>query len=105
MAFRGTNNLPRPEEIKRCQFGGTNNSKKKGGCGKHVEKLGQMVHSRTTGDTWHVWYHLNFCVEHRNHVEGEYERISNQVAKGLFVGEGTFWIDKEKTNYPDRVDV
>ncbi len=101
MAFIGTNNLPKPEEVKRCQFGGTNNRKKDGGCGKHVEKTGQMVHSRTDGSTWHVWFHLNYCEEHRHHVKGEYQRIMEHTRKGLFVGEGDFWADKEKEHYPE----
>jgi len=85
MAFRGTNNLPPADQIQRCQFGGDNNRKATGGCGKHVEKLGQMVRSKKTGQSWHVWYHLNFCEEHRHHIPGEYEAKYKHVMNGLEV--------------------
>ena len=85
MAFRGTNNLPPAHLIKRCQYGGDNNSKKNGGCGKHVEKLGQMVRSKRTGESWHVWFHLNYCKEHRHHIPGEYDAKLKHTMEGLEV--------------------
>tara|TARA_Y100000996_G_scaffold147615_1_gene113686 strand:- start:7925 stop:8179 length:255 start_codon:yes stop_codon:yes gene_type:complete len=66
MAFMGDNgsNLPRPEDVKRCKFGGDNNRRATGGCGKHVEKTGQMVRSKSQGTSWFIWYHFNFCEDH-----------------------------------------
>ena len=86
MSFKGTNNLPKPEEVKRCQYGGDNNSKKNGGCGKHVEKLGQMVRSKSTGVSWHIWFYLNYCEEHRHHIPGEYAAKLKNTLEGLEVG-------------------
>jgi len=80
MAFRGTNNLPEPEDVKRCKFGGSNNLKAKGGCGKHVEKIGVRVTSKAMGTSWHIWKHLEFCQDHRS--LGNYEE---EVAKGIEV--------------------
>jgi len=85
MAFKGTNNLPKPEDVKRCQFGGTsNNSKTTGGCGKHVEKLGQMVRSKATGESWHIWKYLNYCKDHRD-FDGTYQKEVNHAISGLEV--------------------
>jgi len=65
MAFKGNpENLPKPEDVKRCSFGGSNNRKATGGCGKHVVKTGQMVKSKSTGATWHIWHHFDFCKDH-----------------------------------------
>lgn len=65
MAFKGNpENLPKPEDINRCQYGGNNNRKSTGGCGKHVVKTGQMVKSKLTGDTWHIWHHFDYCKDH-----------------------------------------
>ena len=66
MAFAGDNgsNLPRPEDVKRCKFGGDNNRRATGGCGKNVVKTGQMVRSKSQGTSWHIWYHFDYCKDH-----------------------------------------
>lgn len=85
MAFKGTDNLPKPDEVKRCKFGGDNNRKATGGCGKHVEKLGQMVRSKLTNESWHIWYHLDYCKDHRYFEDGYYDKQVEHVNKGLEV--------------------
>jgi hypothetical protein len=85
MAFKGTDNLPKPEDVLRCKFGGTNNKRSTGGCGKHVEKLGQMVRSTRTGDSWHTWLHLDYCKDHRYYEDGYYQKQVDHAIKGLEV--------------------
>lgn len=72
MAFRGNLNLPNPEDIKRCAFGGSNNSKAKGGCGKYVLKTGRMVRSKQFGSTWHIWHYFDYCKDHIDLDTSEY---------------------------------
>tara|TARA_R100000805_G_C3578743_1_gene83042 strand:+ start:113 stop:364 length:252 start_codon:yes stop_codon:yes gene_type:complete len=66
MAFIGDTgaNLPRPEDVNRCRFGGDNNRRATGGCGKHVVKTGRLIKSKLSGASWHVWYHFDYCEDH-----------------------------------------
>lgn len=84
MAFKGDNgsNLPRPEDVKRCKFGGDNNRRATGGCGKNVVKTGQMVRSKSQGTSWHIWYHFDYCIDHWD-LQEEYK---NQIVPTLEVG-------------------
>ena len=84
MAFIGDNgsNLPRPEDVHRCKFGGDNNRRATGGCGKHVVKTGQRVRSKSTGASWFIWYHFDYCTDHWD-LQEEYK---NQIVPTLEVG-------------------
>ena len=66
MAFIGNDgsNLPRPEDVNRCKFGGKNNSRAKGGCGKHVVRTGQRIINKEFGTEWFSWFHFDYCEEH-----------------------------------------
>lgn len=77
MAFRGDSgaNLPRPEDVHRCKFGGDNNRRATGGCGKHVVKTGQMVINKRTNESWHIWYHFNYCIDHWDMQENYKDKI------------------------------
>ena len=80
MAFKGNpENLPRPEEITRCSFGGSNNRKDKGGCGKPVEKLYQQYRSELTGGTWFSKVEMDYCKEHKNLDLNYQTKVSNIV--------------------------
>tara|TARA_R100001082_G_scaffold91002_3_gene57646 strand:+ start:369 stop:635 length:267 start_codon:yes stop_codon:yes gene_type:complete len=87
MSFIGDigTNLPDPDQVKRCQFAGSNNSKAKGGCGKHVEKIGQRVTYRKTGTFWFIWKHLDYCKDHRK--LGNYAEEVKKGIKGIYVPE------------------
>ena len=53
--------------------------------GKHVEKLGQMIRSKRTGDSWHTWFHLDYCEDHRYFKKGYYEEQLQHCINGLEV--------------------
>lgn len=78
MAFKGNpENLPRPEDIVRCSFGGSNNSKAKGGCGKPVEKLSQQYRSAEFGTTWFVKVEMDYCKDHKDLDPNYWDKIDN----------------------------
>ena len=80
MAFKGNpENLPRPEDVVRCAFGGSNNSKAKGGCGKPVEKLIQQYRSEKFGTTWFSKVEMDYCVDHKNLDLDYADKVSNIV--------------------------
>jgi len=80
MAFKGNpENLPRPEDITRCFFGGSNNSKAKGGCGKPVEKLIQQYRSAKFGTTWFGKVEMDYCKDHKELDPNYWVKVSKIV--------------------------
>ena len=73
MAFNDNSiNFGNPEDVKRCSYGGDNNRKATGGCGKHVERLMRRVKFKDTGEVNSWLYPLPYCEEHR-HLDKDYE--------------------------------
>lgn len=74
MAFNDNSiNFGNPEDILRCSYGGDNNLKKNGGCGKHVERLIRRVKFKDTGKVYQWFYPLLYCKDHR-YLDDTYEK-------------------------------
>lgn len=75
MAFRGTDNLPKTWD--KCNYGGSNNRKVNGGCGRPVEKLAQKMVSKENNLVWFKTIYMDYCSIHKEQDPKYYEKRTN----------------------------